>query len=92
MRLLRPAEPAVLARARPELLRDLEKAWRTAVSRAPEPHPVLQDPDIRAPLLAMTQGRCAYCERPLEPTGPQAASITQHRPSWGAVGSVVSTA
>ncbi|MBO1032334.1 AAA family ATPase [Tessaracoccus sp. SD287] len=79
-------EPGVLAEARPRLTNELEKAWRHKRSRGPDPDPLLQHPDVVAPLVAMTMGTCAYCERPLAPSGSDAAVVTHHRPPWGAVG------
>ena len=79
-------EPGVLAEARPRLTDDLESAWRQKRSRGPEPDPVLQHPEVVAALVAMTRGTCAYCERLLAPSGSDSAVVTQHRPSWGAVG------
>lgn len=40
-----------------------------------------------AALLEMTGGTCAYCERELPEHGADAAVLTHHRPTWGAVGS-----
>ena len=85
--LRRPAQPGVLANAWTRLTDDLEAAWRQKRSRGPELDPLLRHPDVLAALVAMTQGTCAYCERPLPPSGSDSALVTHHRPPWGAVGS-----
>ena len=83
----RPTEPTVLAEAKDRLTEETAHAWRQKRSRGPEPDPLLHDPEILNSLLDMTNGTCAYCERPLEAQGPDSAVVTHHRPTWGAVGS-----
>lgn len=87
MRLARPTEPAVLAAAKGRLTEETRRSWQEKRSRGPEIDPVLHDPEILNSLLGMTNGACAYCERPLEAHGPDAAVVTHYRPTWGAVGS-----
>ena len=82
----RPTEPAVLAEAKDRLTEETAHAWRQKRSRGPEPDPLLHDPEILNSLLGMTNGTCAYCERGLEAQGSDAAVVTHHRPTWGAVG------
>ncbi|MHA6507870.1 AAA family ATPase [Tessaracoccus sp. Y1736] len=82
----RPTEPAVLAEAKDRLTEETAHAWRQKRSRGPEPDPLLHDPEILNSLLGMTNGTCAYCERGLEMQGSDAAVVTHHRPTWGAVG------
>lgn len=77
----------MLAGARERLERELREVWTDGPSRGPAEHdPVLHQPDVVAALLQMTEGTCAYCERALEQTGTDAAVVTHHRPTWGAVG------
>lgn len=83
----RPTEPAVLSDAKSRLTEQLERAWTKKRSRGPEPDAVLLAPEILDALLEMTGGVCAYCERALDIEGPDAAVVTHHRPTWGAVGS-----
>ncbi len=87
MTLRRPTEPDILAAAKDRLTDDLARAWQQKRSRGPEPDAVLHAPEILDALLAMTDGICAYCERGVELQGPDAAVVTHHRPTWGAVGS-----
>ncbi|HSO68651.1 MAG TPA: AAA family ATPase [Arachnia sp.] len=82
----RPTEPAVLGAAKDRLTEETAHAWRQKRSRGPEPDPLLHDPEILNSLLGMTNGTCAYCERSLEMQGSDAAVVTHHRPTWGAVG------
>lgn len=87
MRVQRPSEPQILAAARDHLHAELKAAWQDHEQRTPpQLHPVLQEPDVLGSLLEMTGGSCAYCERPLELRGGDAATVTHHRPAWGAVG------
>ncbi|MHA6523506.1 AAA family ATPase [Tessaracoccus sp. G1721] len=86
MRLARPTEPAVLASAKERLNEETAHAWRQKRSRGPEPDVILHNPAILDSLLGMTNGTCAYCERPLEAQGSDSAVVTHHRPTWGAVG------
>ncbi|MCC2593892.1 AAA family ATPase [Tessaracoccus sp. OS52] len=86
MRLQRPAEPAILAQARPRLEAELERAWQSKRKRGPEADPLLNHSEVVSALLAMTQGTCAYCERSVPASGPDSVVVTHHRPTWGAVG------
>lgn len=86
MWLRRPTEPAVLAEAKERLTGELERAWRQERARGPELDPILRSPEILEPLLQLTGGACAYCERAVEEQGPDAAVVAHHRPAWGAVG------
>lgn len=87
MLLVRPTAPAVLVAARVRLTEETARAWRRKRARGPELDSVLLDPAILDSLLEMTNGSCAYCERSLEAHGPDAAVVTHHRPTWGAVNS-----
>lgn len=82
---VRPAEPEVLAAARRRLEPELRRAWEQGAT-GPEPDPVLQHADLVTALLEMTRGTCAYCEKALEPGGPEPVVVAHHRPRWGAVG------
>ncbi len=86
MRLVRPEEPAVLRSERARLTRELARARAHRPTRGPEPDAALREPELVTTLLAMTGGTCAYCERRLEPQGPDSALVAHHRPTWGAVG------
>ncbi|HMR49809.1 MAG TPA: AAA family ATPase [Arachnia sp.] len=89
MKLRRPAEPGVLARARQRLepeLAALAAAWTTGPFQIPEPDAVLQNPGIADALFEMTDGNCAYCERSLSAGDRPYWVVTHHRPTWGAVG------
>lgn len=87
MWLRRPAEPEVLTADKARLTEETAHAWRQKRSRGPETDALLHTPEILDSLLGMTNGTCAYCERPLEAQGPDSAVVTHHRPTWGAVGS-----
>ena len=87
MWLRRPAEPDVLSADKARLTEETAHAWRQKRSRGPETDALLHTPEILDSLLGMTNGTCAYCERPLEAQGPDSAVVTHHRPTWGAVGS-----
>ncbi|MCG6566378.1 AAA family ATPase [Tessaracoccus sp. ZS01] len=84
--LQRPEEPRVLAAVRQELAGTHDAVVAQQAGGAPPLHEVLRDPEVLATLLEMTRGTCAYCERPVEAHGSDAATTTQHRPAWGAVG------
>lgn len=91
MWLQRPNEPAVLVAEKDRLTEEVAHAWKQKRSRGTDPDPILQSPEILHPLLQMTSGTCAYCERALEEHPAQgmadcAAFTTHHRPTWGAVG------
>ncbi|GAA4899684.1 AAA family ATPase [Tessaracoccus lubricantis] len=84
--LRRPEEPRRLAEVREKRAGARKAEGGTPPGAAPELHAVLRDPEVLATLLAMTRGNCAYCERPLEALGTDAAAVTHHRPPWGAMG------
>lgn len=89
MRLRRPGEPGVLARARERLdpeLAELAATWTTGSFHIPEPDAVLQHGDVADILFEMTDGNCAYCERSLTTGSRLFWVVTHHRPMWGAVG------
>ncbi|AXH95631.1 AAA family ATPase [Ornithinimicrobium avium] len=86
MRLTRPPEPAVLAKARGPLERELRRAWEDGRTHGPRPDAVLDHPDVVTALLEMTHRTCVYCEKSLEVGGPEPVVVTHHRPRWGAVG------
>ncbi|TDE94074.1 hypothetical protein EXU48_11510 [Occultella glacieicola] len=80
MRLVRPAEPEELARARSQnagLTSREHEAAATKIAPGPAPQAIIER------LLEMTGDRCAYCESPLEVT---TAVVTHHRPPGNAVG------
>lgn len=92
-RLIRPSEPAVLAEARPRLERALKKDWEASTSRAPAPDEIIYSDDVFEALVSMTAGTCAYCESIIATPSSRlissrlpGATVTHHRPPWGAVG------